>query len=365
LLEVSGCRLRWRSRSGSSEDGAPCGDAASNLRLRQLSEAPVRNETIGGIGCQLELGGLTPDGIENLIRRSGEDGRDASHRAWMFASHFLKTPFYAESALKIPEPDTLRVRLVSFDCITFIYTVVALARARNLEDFVSELLRLRYLASPSQGFSSDPRYGNMFDFVYESLIVNAVDRGIMRDATSEVADGDRTARFETFIGPLERPSQYDPDSSTVTPRYGSRVVGSDFIPLDHVKNIRPGRLVNGDVLLMTKVGGTTQQPVLIRHAGIAHVEGNLTSFIHATGTFNWEPKATGDYRGRHTGIFLDARHRMEQLGVSHAYQPAHAKPFESAEAGKVHGYCDGELRSLESYMRGCGFTGLKVMRIAD
>lgn len=255
----------------------------------------------------------------------------------MFATHFLRTPFYAESALTIPEPNTLRVRLVSFDCITFIYTVIALARADSLESFVSNLLGLRYLARDGDDFSSDPRNGNMFDFVYESLIVNAVERGILRDATSEVAEADQTKRFETFIGPLERPSQYDPENSTVTPRYGSGVVAADFIPLDQVRNIRPGRLVNGDVLLMTKVGGATRQPVLVRHAAIVHVEGDLTTFIHATGTFNWQSKADEDYRGRHTGIFLDARHRMEQLGVSYAYQPAGTKPFESAETGKIHG----------------------------
>ncbi len=59
--------------------------------------------------------------------------------------HFLGRP-YKENPLKGSpnSPEVLTASLTGFDCVTYVETVLALARARRLRDFTEELQKIRY-----------------------------------------------------------------------------------------------------------------------------------------------------------------------------------------------------------------------------
>jgi cell wall-associated NlpC family hydrolase len=88
--------------------------------------------------------GLSRRRVEQLLSQTKRD-RSATSRIEFLSRHFLGRP-YKPNPL-IGSADTAEVftaALDGFDCVTYIETVVALARASNVDDFAEWLRKIRY-----------------------------------------------------------------------------------------------------------------------------------------------------------------------------------------------------------------------------
>lgn len=89
----------------------------------------------------------TSDDVEAVLSRC-KDRQGLTARVECFSAQFLGRPYneagpLGEGLASEYDPDPL-YRFDSFDCTTFIETVMALAHSENFEEFKNHLLRLRY-----------------------------------------------------------------------------------------------------------------------------------------------------------------------------------------------------------------------------
>jgi len=90
------------------------------------------------------LRGLSQRRVEHLLSKTKHDDCAAS-RIDVLSRHFLGLPYQPNPL--IGSTDTAEVFTASFDgfdCVTYIETVVALARASNADDFTEWLRKIRY-----------------------------------------------------------------------------------------------------------------------------------------------------------------------------------------------------------------------------
>src|SRR6266404_4682283 len=90
------------------------------------------------------LRGLSQRRVEQLLSKTKRDDPAAS-RIDVLSHHFLGLPYQPNPL--IGSADTAEVFTASFegfDCVTYIETVVALARASNVDDFTEWLRKIRY-----------------------------------------------------------------------------------------------------------------------------------------------------------------------------------------------------------------------------
>lgn len=89
--------------------------------------------------------GLSRRRVEQLLSKTRYDGSVAG-RVELLSRHFLGRPYKANPL--IGSADTSEVFTASldgFDCVTYIETVLALARASNVDDFTEWLRKIRYV----------------------------------------------------------------------------------------------------------------------------------------------------------------------------------------------------------------------------
>jgi hypothetical protein len=85
--------------------------------------------------------------LEEVVRVLVMTGRLAriAERIDLLSAHFLGRPYVANPLVGSPaEREHLVTRLDGFDCVTFVESVLALARCRRAEDYERELSALRY-----------------------------------------------------------------------------------------------------------------------------------------------------------------------------------------------------------------------------
>jgi hypothetical protein len=335
--------------------------------------------TIAGLRCRLEFGAWTMDRLQALLK-AGERCLDANERMSFMARALLGTPFCAESKLAILPPGVLRVRLETLDCITFIYTAIALAAARDLGQFVRHLFALRYHDAESGRLDSNPEHGNIYDYVEESLLRKAIDHGYLVDISQRVADPSSLVNATADLQPMRRETAVDPGNAVVTPKYGAGQFTTPFIPQTAFSCLTARLVRSGDILLMTRAlagkesprpttGPTagsfpegTTPPYLIQHCSIAHIENDELYMIHATKQFAWRPDATADAPPSHTGIYLGHDPRKEQLGVSFSSEYVGDELILDDNGVHYYGYNPKIKRSVRDFALGCNFNGVKVLR---
>lgn len=89
----------------------------------------------------LDSWGQAVDRIHRLV--AGEP--TIAHRLHKIADLFLGCPYVIDPLIGGPEvPEKLVVQFEAFDCVTFIESVLALAKSRSKTGFVTELKRTRY-----------------------------------------------------------------------------------------------------------------------------------------------------------------------------------------------------------------------------
>jgi len=234
----------------------------------------------------------------------------------------------------------VRIRFESFDCVTLIYTCLALARSSNFEQFVVELISTRYANIDLHGVDNCPSRGNFLDFVDESLLEQAVATGVLSDVTRMIVGSERSCvKIETELVSWRRPSKRDPLEQVIRPFYGERKVSATFISAERLSEVLSAGLRAGDIVLVTKGG---DRETLVHHCYIATRRPGPTAYIHASvnGFFytpaNWERLAASE----------DAYSEV-QCGVCRGANYAGDEYVLQGEHMKYHPYLEGSWRPLE------------------
>jgi Protein of unknown function (DUF1460) len=299
---------------------------------------------------QIDTWRWTADELNDLLAVSHSVCADASARCAFWAMRLYGTPFIFESTIA-PIPRTVAVRLSSFDCITFLYAVIALANARSVPEFLEVYARLRYSPIAPAG-PADPVGFGLLHFAEEALLELAVKAGYLRDITGDVALTS-TREVSVLLGPVQRPKGHDPDELVVTPAFGQRIMKQDMILPAEIPAKAEGKIRSGDIVFFTK-SKPDRAPVevgslLINHGGVCIVEDNLIYFIHSTRSFAWREDAMPHDPPRHTGIYLNGDIRRELIGVGFAGEPVADELKVKVGHLTYHGYDQSRKRLVRDY----------------
>lgn len=232
------------------------------------------------VDLKLELGEWTKEKVNALLQEA-QKIKDPNERIRFIIGKFKdKTGFLYDSQLPILEKGKLRIRLETFDCVTFIYYMVALNEARNFDEFVDNYTKLRYKDPETLGVDNDPETGNIYDFTYESIYENAVQRGMLQNITPEVAGEKYLTTVTTVLKPVERDSKHDKKKQLVTPKVhnGERVYAG-VITVEDYNKIDKSKIKSGDVIVFTK---GSEQRVVFTHCAFALVKNGEIYITHAS-----------------------------------------------------------------------------------
>ncbi|GDX80411.1 hypothetical protein LBMAG42_22220 [Deltaproteobacteria bacterium] len=327
-------------------------------------EVGDRTVTLAGVQAQLELGSWSLGKIDALLA-SMAAVTDGSARLNTIAHRFVGTPFRYESLLPIPPPGAVRVRLESFDCTTFVITMLALAEAKDNTSFVRNLRELRY-ADPAD-VDSDPATGTILDFASDILVDSAVGKGLTLDVTAEIAGDTPLTHIRARQTARHRTAEYDRDERLVVPRlHANQMVGAAMIATRDIERVDLSRLQSGDILAFSRLDpdAPTGDGLLVSHLAIAQRAGPEVTLLHATRDYLWRPNATATTAPSATGVYYDNDPRREQLGVAIATtwvgDPGGRKI--ELEGHPYYGYEAEDPRPLASYLEGAHITAFLVLR---
>lgn len=296
--------------------------------------------------CLMDIGYWTEEKINQMLARARKIKRPHERMKYI-AFQFIDTPFDYESLTDVPLEGSVRVRLSAFDCITFGHYMLALTISKNLDGFITNLVKIRFKDPETLGINCDPIKGNILDFTYNIYLVNAVNRGMVKNCTDKILARNRLApgTITRVIRPLERMSNLG--GGLVVPKYGIQQVTVNYIPTESID--RTARYIKtGDMILFVMplvsnrpknifghgaiaIKGRDLPRQLRKNIGIPDKDINIY-FIHATRSRNTEGKSMGvNIAGQET--YLD----------SLIYDPD--KP-----------------RLLSHYCRGVGWRGVVILR---
>lgn len=330
------------------------------------SHLPSDLHRVAGIDCQLELGQVwTRERIDSLLANTMAQSTDASDQLTRIVHALLGTPFQFESKLPIPARGSMRVRLESFDCVTFIYTVLAMCGAGNFEEFVRRLYVIRYRTENRDlAPDSDPDTGSIFDFACESLLENGVRRGFVAPITRIIGGNAPLTEFGVELKRFQRASVFDEQRRFVSPKLGRTIYRAQFLRPQQFSDIRIDEVRSGDIAILTRGERNKDgelNPTLVSHLVVVQKDQGQLNFVHATRNFAWRPKATSDTPSSFTGIFYDDQRRKEQIGVGFGGQYAGDEHTTRLGSDSVFGYDQDRRRTLNDYM-GSSFVGALFLR---
>ena len=320
-------------------------------------------ENINGIECLLELGKYNRNTLNNLIEDVFYKYKYPHHRVNFWIEKFVGTPFEFESNLPILPNGVLRVRLSSFDCVTLIYTVIALANSAYFEEFVKNLYNLRYKDTLKGYINNCPDTGNILDFIYESILINGKEKGYIKDITSDIAGNSKLIEVKVLLERFKRPPLHDNAETFVSPKINP-YAKDIFISKETIDMIDISLLQDGDIILMTKGPYNDKGekiPVLITHLGIVKIENNQVYFYHATKHFSLKKDIS---ENNYTGIYYDDEHKKEQIGVGIAGTFAGIEHNTYYNDILFFGFHQGIKRSLKDYLE-INAIGVKFVRVTS
>lgn len=183
---------------------------------------------------------------------------------------FVGAP-YTPQTLEL-RPERLVVNLREFDCVTYVETMLAMARVLNsrqptFEDFLEELRRIRYRDGRIDGYASRLHY-------FSEWIRDNEEMGIVRDVTLELGGIPSTEPIGFMSANRE---QYDAleDPATLT-----RIVAIEerlsaaprhYVPESRIAEVAPG-IRDGDVIAIT----SALRGLDVAHTGFAlWIDGRL------------------------------------------------------------------------------------------
>lgn len=324
-------------------------------------------EEIDGIKCQLELGKWSVDSINLLLDSAwGKYAFPSRERLMYITQQFLCTPFCFESNLPILEDGVLRVRLEDFDCITFIYYMLALCNSYNFIEFAHNLYRIRYLSTEKKLICNNPDIGNIFDFPCDSILKNATEMRLLYDITTDLIDSKYLETMSVELKRFKRPKAFDKDELFVTPKFGERTVTDSFITSSHFDKVDFTQLSSGDIVVFSRGPinkDGSKASLLIGHFAFVCKENDNVHFIHVTR--NYRRRITSQENDRYsTGVFYDDDQKCEQLGVCYGGVFAGDEFTLTADIGYYHCFDQNIKRTLSDYFLN-NFWGMKIFRVGE
>jgi hypothetical protein len=184
---------------------------------------------------------------------------------------------YTPGTLEVPGPERLVVNLREFDCVTYVESVLAMARLvrageRDFAAFQRELVRIRYRQGELDGYPSRLHY-------FSEWISDNAAMGIMRDVTSDIGGV-----------PVNEPINFMTSNASAYPHMADaanvRAIRSveerlsgmarHFIPQQQIASLEGG-IRNGDVIAAT----SSVHGLDVAHTGFAiRVDGRV-HLMHA------------------------------------------------------------------------------------
>ncbi len=222
----------------------------------------------------------------------------AGARLSFIARYFLsqRTPYECDEDLPSLPDYVLRVRLSSFDCASFVYSVVALCGAGTFEDFVHNLRCIRYAP------------GSLGPKTYIRFTSNGVrqmsEHQLAREVTREIApDSLLRIRHVPALGMLSGRELF---KEAGDPNIG-QPASIAYIPSDKVEQI-DSELADGDIVLLISAKPAEEYPDLVAHCGIVHrAEGMRDAcLLHASRA------RLGSRTGPHAGVSVLTRYDETQ-----------------------------------------------------
>lgn len=257
--------------------------------------------------CIMDLGNWREEKINQMLA----DARKFKYpheRMKYIVMQFIDTPFSYESLIAIPPEGSLRVRLSAFDCITFGHYILALTLSKNFNEFIANLVKIRFKDPEILGINCNPIEGNIFDFTYNVYLVNAVNRGMVKNCTDEILarKGLEPGTITQVLRPLHRKSDLGGD--LVVPKYGIQKVSVNYIPTEYIDkaaaDIRTGYMILFVMPFLSNrpkaifghgaiaIKGKDLPGELRKNIGIPDDDNNIY-FMHATKSKNTEGKPIG------------------------------------------------------------------------
>ena len=225
---------------------------------------------------------LAPDrkSFRKLIKGLTErrlSGSSSGELVLEIGKFFLGAP-YRVNLLETKGTEHLMINLRAFDCVTFVETVVALARSVKLrqdsfEAFKRSLQKIRYREGRLQGYASRLHYFS--DWIYDNQ-----KKGVVRDITAEL--GGRPRR-KTLAFMTTHPDLYPrlrSKSSLRKVKAIEREISRQphfFIPKEAVRRLED-RIREGDLIAVT----TDAEGLDVLHVGFAARVRNRIHLLNAS-----------------------------------------------------------------------------------
>jgi hypothetical protein len=192
--------------------------------------------------------------------------------------HFRGRP-YAAGLLDAPPAETLVVALDRYDCVTFVETMLAMARGVAAQDydyatFARNLEALRYRGGVLDGYASRLHY-------FSDWIADNARRGHVVDLTERLG-GDTLDKQLTFMTEHRDRYRHLADDDSLVRRIAA--VEQDladrdlhYIPQDRIRTVYD-QLQAGDVIaLATNIDGLD-----VSHTGLVYKADGQTGLLHAS-----------------------------------------------------------------------------------
>ena len=203
-------------------------------------------------------------------RREGLDTLPVGERLVVIGRWFVGAP-YVPGTLEV-EPERLVVNLQEFDCVTYVESMLAIARVLErpeptFERFLGELRRIRYRQGELAGYPSRLHY-------FSDWIADNAELGIVRDVTSELGGVPLDERIDFMSSNRERYAGLRDDGDydrirAVEAAISERAI--HYIPKTRIAEVA-ARIRNGDIIAAT----SAVEGLDVAHTGFAiWTEGEL------------------------------------------------------------------------------------------
>mgnify|MGYP001347453039 CR=1 FL=1 len=191
---------------------------------------------------------------------------------------FLGAPYLA-GTLDEPDEERLVVRFDGFDCVTFVETMLALARGVARQDyryatFAAHLEEQRYRDGRMNGYCSRLHY-------FSEWIANNHARGVVRDVTAELGGVPLVDTLDFMSAHRDAYPRFATNDSlwACVRDMEVRLRGAPiyYVPQDRIRAVYD-RLQTGDIVgLATRIDGLD-----IAHTGLVYKQGDRVGLLHAS-----------------------------------------------------------------------------------
>ncbi|HXG01241.1 MAG TPA: N-acetylmuramoyl-L-alanine amidase-like domain-containing protein [Bacteroidota bacterium] len=212
---------------------------------------------------------------------------------------FLGAP-YAAHTLEVPGPERLVVNLREFDCVTFVESVLAIARCitqgtMSWDEFTRQLTLIRYRDGEIAGYPSRLHYfSDWIDNNERKRVVRNVTQelgGVVLAKTINYMTAHRTAYRQLADDEVFARVRLTEEQLNTRVRY--------YLPKHRVDKVS-NRLLDGDVIAIT----TSIEGLDVAHTGFACRRQGVLRFLHAPlsgGTIQLSKRSLASYLAQHPG----------------------------------------------------------------